>query len=404
MSIFLLETLKKEIVGVENALLIELELKYATRINNLLLQKSMIHSKIQSEFASIIEQLNNIITNHKIKTLITIDTNALRQLIVGENITLTQQHNNIHSSNTTTRVSNGNNIDTTSSQSLHSKTLNGHTNKSVINSNTNNNNNNNNNNISPHSSNNINNVFTVSPITKQQQPIHRSVLASQKTSVTDINKNNMPSFVPLPNISNSRNIFDMTFPSQAAKLTQINKSKINNKSNQNKKTFQENQNQNQHKIIKNKNKNKNGMVTDKSCQRQIIDKLKTNLNFLDGFSYASIPIMNHVHQLLCPYPICKHHTQAFENVHLLQKHIKIVHLKTQHVNVYSGYYKQKQKIFSCNICGKQFQKKLHMNEHRRVHISLKPFECRFKNCLKRFERQLCLYDHYKNNHGLVDLT
>ncbi len=70
--------------------------------------------------------------------------------------------------------------------------------------------------------------------------MHRSVLASQKTSVRDMNNSNMPSFVPLPSMQmNSKSKFDIIFPSHAERLTQKtnkNKNKKINKPLQNTET------------------------------------------------------------------------------------------------------------------------------------------------------------------------
>ena len=37
------------------------------------------------------------------------------------------------------------------------------------------------------------------------------------------------------------------------------------------------------------------------------------------------------------------------------------------------------KKFACDICGKSFQQKVHMTDHRRIHTGGKLYECAFRN-------------------------
>eukprot|EP01084_Bolivina_argentea_P152824 266490_1 len=56
-------------------------------------------------------------------------------------------------------------------------------------------------------------------------------------------------------------------------------------------------------------------------------------------------------------------------------------------------------IFKCNFCNKEFQTQTNLRLHSQMHITLKPFVCKYNGCNKRFGRKQVLNEHINKTHS-----
>lgn len=77
----------------------------------------------------------------------------------------------------------------------------------------------------------------------------------------------------------------------------------------------------------------------------------------------------------------------------LEAHNKRYHTQHLHLELYG-----EQKLYQCNVCGKEYQIKRTLERHQRIHDPAeKKFECPL--CHKRFFRSDYLRPHMINVHG-----
>lgn len=85
----------------------------------------------------------------------------------------------------------------------------------------------------------------------------------------------------------------------------------------------------------------------------------------------------------------------------LRKHIEIAHLDRPRVRV------NRPKKFQCDVCSMQFTELRILNEHKNIHLDLRPFVCEF--CSESFHNSANLRYHRKRHlnpdgkHALMDI-
>ena len=92
-----------------------------------------------------------------------------------------------------------------------------------------------------------------------------------------------------------------------------------------------------------------------------------------------------VSEFECYYDFCG---KQFNNKYNLKRHINAVHLKIQE--------------YKCEVCEKLFLSKIAFKEHTYSHQQVKPIECPYLGCTRRFSRSSLLCKH-KKTHSPSDI-
>lgn len=92
---------------------------------------------------------------------------------------------------------------------------------------------------------------------------------------------------------------------------------------------------------------------------------------------------------------CEKCGQIFSELESLLEHAESGHKKGKSYALVSDV---ATRPYLCEVCGKGYTQSSHLYQHLRFHKGIKPFECSFVNCSRRFTIRPDLNDHIRKCH------
>lgn len=100
-------------------------------------------------------------------------------------------------------------------------------------------------------------------------------------------------------------------------------------------------------------------------------------------------------QTKCQEYFCEKCGHIFSELEALLEHAENGHKKGKSYALVSDI---ATRPYLCEVCGKGYTQSSHLYQHLRFHKGIKPFECSFDNCSRRFTIRPDLNDHIRKCH------